>query len=213
MKDFNEVTSVRINPHIVGWYLINELEQLKKLKRCEEELMSQTNHPIDAKTMNDIYVFAGIKKQIEWPLKSKLQGYKKSFDADELLTFKEIVEYFEEQLTALNAKKTIEKIVVDVAYAAHEQAEKNHLIDATKMGKRLFETVIADTTAKEHPHVSDAIIKEKPAVPSTNNLTVTSALNVAAATFIPLSQKKAMADSIDEVDLKIESLLLSILRL
>ncbi len=203
MKDSNEVTSVCINPHIVGWYLINELKQLKKLKRCEEERLSQTNHPIDAKTMNDIYVFSGIKKQIEWPIKCKLQGYKKSFDADELLTFEEIVEYFEEQLTALNAKKTIEKIVVDVAYAAHEHAEKNHLIDAAKMGKRLFKTVIADTPVKEHPHVSDAIIKEKPAVTSSNNSTVTSALSVAAATFIPLSQKKAMADSIDEVDPKI----------
>lgn len=201
MKDSIEVTSVCINPHIVGWYLINELEQLKKLKLYEEERLSQTNHPIYAKTINDIYVFSGIKKQIEWPLKCKLQGYKKSFDTDELLIFEEIVDYFEEQLTALNAKKTIEKIVVDLAYAAHEHAEKNHLIDAKKMGKRLFKTVIANPTTKEHLHVSDAIIEEKP-VAASNNSPVTSTLSVAAPVFIPFSKKKAMVNSIGEVDLK-----------
>ena len=194
MKDFNEVTSVCINPHIVGWYLINELKQLKKLKRCEEEQLSQTNHPIYAKTINDIYIFARIKKQIEWPLKCKLRGYKKFFETDELLTFEEIVDYFEEQLIALNTKKTIEKIVVDAAYAAHEHAEKNHLIDAKKMGHRLFKTVTTDTTVKEHPHVNDAIIEEKPLTPSSNPR-VTSTLSVAAATFIPLSQNSKLQQS------------------
>ena len=194
MKDSNEVTSVCINPHIVGWYLVTELTQLKKLKHAEEMQMSQIDHPCHAKSIEEIYAFAIRKKNIEWPIKLKLQEYKKVFEADDLLTFEEMVDYFKEQLTALNAHEMIEQIVVDAAYAAHEQAEKKHLIDASKMGERLFRVVIKDSTAEEPRHVRDALIREEPVVSSSHSA-VTPTPIVAAATFRPLPQQKATVDS------------------
>ncbi len=193
MKTSVEITFARINPHIVGWYLINELKQLQDLKRYKDHLL-QTQHPLYAKKIDEIYAFSAKKKHIESSINRKLHAYEKSFDSDEPLSLDEMIDYFEEQLVALNAKKTIEQIVIDVAYAAHEQAEKNHLINAGKMGNRLFETVHTNGQEEEPRQVSDAPRNEPPVV-SSKNLATTSMLNAETAPLMPLSQKKAMANS------------------
>jgi hypothetical protein len=202
MKKNEENEQALINPHIVGWYLVNELKELRVLKRQEEKELSQLRHPYYAKTLDEINFFAMKYKQILYPLKSKLVVYNKSFDDDAVLGYEDVVNYFAEQLIALNAKKMIDRDVVDLAYAAHEQAENNKVIEAGKMGKRLCEFVSTGPKVAEKEHVSEEITTAKPVI-SLDKPVSHSRLPVESATFVPISQSPPFNDSTPKVSLKI----------
>lgn len=236
MEALNETKKARINPRLVACYLKGELGQLKELKRSLEQLLEQllelerskealvnTKGPLRAKTVQDIYVFTTEKRtierkkrkieeekgMIEEKIKCKLQAYN-IFDEDESL--EKVIAYFEKQFTALfDTKKPKDKEVIDLAYAAQEYAERNHLnTEIAKMGKRVFEPVTTDVTEEETSHAvisssnstgtSGLRIEAATFVPKT---VVNSTLNVRAAAFMPLLQKQTIHDSIEKVVPKI----------
>ncbi|HBI21674.1 MAG TPA: hypothetical protein DDY37_03665 [Legionella sp.] len=202
MKNDEENICASINPCIVRWYLMKELKELNCLKQRavrEEESFSRIKHPLDAETIADVYYFDTIRKQITRPLIVKLNTYKTFFNSDKPLSCDEVIDYFEEQLAALNAKETIERIVVDLAYAAHEHAEKNSSIKAGTMGERLFQTVPKGSEVVNHVRFSDELTSEKTLITSEHSV-VESTLRVEAAIFTPLSLRNTNTDLIDVVE-------------
>lgn len=141
MQNAQEIISARINPHIVHWYLNQELTQLRNLKAQKEDLLVQVDRLLSssALTINNIYSFSLTTRLTQRSIEQQLKAYEKYFDADEPLNLEEVINYFEEQLSALHAKKTIEKIVIDLAYEAHKRTETQSV--NTTMGNRLFEPV------------------------------------------------------------------------
>lgn len=151
----DDITKVRINPGLIGRYLQKQLETLVVLNNAVENIPTESIDPLEAKNIAEICAFANAQKT-HARLNEKLEQYGQSFGALETPSYNEVYDYFQEQLSYLINRQTIDRLVVDLANADHQVRIKENRIQVEESGEALFEPIAASANTDISAALTDS---------------------------------------------------------